>query len=137
MNVQYQNGVRKQGDLSAIETVKLTTLAQHLKADGARIVMRKADGVEYLHLTNSKTDEYISIKVGPKVSLDTTGEKRVADLISGYVVYMGDKDINGNQLEKPWFTFGPEPTPSEPTVEVNAAKLANMLKNSKILVAGV
>lgn len=110
-----QAAVRTAQAAEALETIDVVDAIKFLKAINFRLV-KNNEGTEYLHIVN-KDDEYISMKVGNKVSLmkDEPAE-RIKELVNDYIIYTGEGD-NG-----PWFTFGPEPQGRE-TVTVSIASV--------------
>lgn len=134
VNINLAAGVRHEGD-SQIATTTASAMASFLKSDGARLVSDN-EGRLHFHLTNSKDRSYFSIGCGKTVSLTAKGDARIAELLNNYVIYTGTADRAGNQLEKPWFSFGKVPTNSEPVAVVTGAQLAEMLKGAMNLVKG-
>lgn len=124
---KFATAMRTVAPAAMIETISMRDLAMEVNPVSVRLVHDAKNGVDRLHLV-AANDEYLSIKLGPKVALeaeDTT--ERIAELVSNYVVYTGTTD---NGL---WFTFGPEPTLTE-TKSVSFADLmkAAGIKNLKL-----
>ncbi len=98
--------VWKQGSLRSaggtIETVDIRDVMQNFGTTGFRLVT-DGNGQERLHLTTDD-GQYLSVRVGDKVSLEKQGIERIKELVTGFSLYCGVGD-NGV-----WFTFGPEPT---------------------------
>ena len=98
--------VWKQGALrtagGTIETVDIRDLMQHFGTTGFRLVT-DGNGQERLHLTTDDGN-YLSVRVGDKVTLEKQGVERIKELVTNNALYCGVGD-NGV-----WFTFGPEPT---------------------------
>ena len=115
-------GVRKIGAASTLQTTSINDIITYLKADSFQIVTRKESGTDYLQVVNTTTEDYISIKIGEKVGELPKGPAMVKSLIDNYVIYSGET-TNGV-----WFTFGPEPTSTEPVVVVSVAELMGKTK---------
>lgn len=110
-----KDAVRTAQSAETLETVDIVDVIKFVKGVDFQLV-KSNDGVEYLHVVN-KNSEYISLKVGNKVSLtEDEPKERVTELINDYIIYCGESD-NG-----PWFTFGPEPRGRE-TVTVSIASV--------------
>ena len=123
MSINLKQGLRKRSELANIETTTIADMMKVVEADEFELV-ENAEGTKFLHLLNTETEEYFSIKVGKKVTSTAKGEKLVSDLIQNYTVYCGETE-NGM-----WFTFGPEPSSNEPIVKVSAAKIMKGLQRA-------
>ena len=82
-----------------ISKVRIVELAEYIKADSCKLV-KDANGNEYLHILNTKTKNYFSVKVGDDIVLKSKGIERITELVNSYVIYTGQSQ-NGV-----WFRFG-------------------------------
>lgn len=121
--IDLKKGLRKRSEMAVIETTTVTDLVKAANADEFRLV-ENAEGTRFLHILDSDSEDYYSVKVGKKVTSTAKGEKLIADLIQNHTVYCGETE-NGM-----WFTFGPEPSSNEPIAVVSIAKLMQGLKRS-------
>lgn len=111
-----QGAVRTAQARESLETVDIIDIIKYLKAKNFRLV-KDSTGVERLHVLKN-ADEYISIKVGNKVTLNEEEPKdRIKELIDDYTIYTGESE-NGV-----WLTFGPEPGEGQEAVIVPIAEI--------------
>lgn len=114
---ELKSGVRKLGAGANIVRQGVEDMIDAIKADNFKLVSN-AEGTRYLHIINTKKEEYFTIKVGKKVeSGKRKGEDLIKFLLSECVIYAGTTE-NGI-----WFTFGPEPGDNEPEAEISLKDL--------------
>ena len=118
-----KKGLRKRSEMATIETTTVKDLVKAANADEFRLV-ENAEGTKFVHILNTDTEDYYTIKVGKKVTSTAKGEKLIADLIQNHTIYCGETE-NGI-----WFTFGPEPSTNEPVAVVSVEKLMKGLQRS-------
>lgn len=112
-------GIRKLGAANNILRQGVEDMIDEIKADTFKVVSN-AEGTKYVHLLNSATEDYFSIKVGKKVITKKKGADLIKELFENCVVYTGVTD-NGV-----WFTFGPVGEAGEAEVEISLADLKKM-----------
>ena len=108
-------GVRKLG-ANNILTQGVEDMIEVVGANTMRLV-HNAEGTKYLHIINSKTEEYFSVKVGAKVTSRKKGEDLIADLVENHIIYTG---VTENGV---WFTFGPAGEVGEADAEISLRDL--------------
>lgn len=121
--MDYKSALRKAGSVEQLATVSFAELSKAIGTVKLRISsVHKATGHRYLHLVD-KDDNYLSVKIGPKVDTQEEGLNLVKELVTNYIVYTGE---NANGM---WFTFGPEPGEAQETFEIS---IADFVKQGKI-----
>jgi len=120
-----KNGIRKVGATNILNQ-GIEDMIEEVKADSLKLVLN-AEGTRYVHILNSETGEYFSVKVGKSVTSKKKGAELIADLVENHVVYCGTTE-NGT-----WFTFGNVGTTGEAEAEIS---LKDLMKKKVKFYAG-
>lgn len=113
-----ENGIRKIGQTD-IKRTNVAEMIEAVTADSFNLV-ENAEGRKFLHILNSETEEYFSVKVGDKVDSKKKGKDLIADLLANYTIYCGATE-NGT-----WFTFGPVGATGEAIATLTSEELKRM-----------